>query len=352
MKQQIRFLTTPDNVMLAWAEAGQGQPLVKASNWLTHLEYDWESPVWKHWTEFFAQHFRYIRYDERGCGLTDWHVGDLSFSRWPQDLEAVTDAADINQPFTLLGISQGAATAVAYAVQYPERVSKLILYGGYAAGARKRNEKDWEQLYQSIEQLARFGWDRQNPAFRQVFTSRFIPEGNEEQMEWFNELCRKSTTPAIAAELIAVRAEVDVHDLLPQVTVPTLVVHACDDEVVPFSEGKKLASGIPNARFVQLDSCNHVLLEHEQAWREFKAAVLEFIGHEVLDSEVLQRLSKRERDILLLLTGGNTNAQIGWELNIAEKTVRNHISNLYAKLGIHSRAQAIVLAHEYGLYPR
>lgn len=346
MKQSVRFLTTPDHITLAWAETGGGPALVKASNWLTHLEYDWESPVWRHWTEFFAGHFRYVRYDERGCGMTDRDVGDLSLWRWTDDLEAVVAAAKVDDKFILIGCSQGAAIALDYVVRHPERVSRLVLYGGYAAGAKRRDEETWAHFYEGMERLSRFGWDKANPTFRQVFTSRFIPEGSEEQIEWFNELCRKTTTPDIAAKLISVRAEVDVHHLLTQVQTPTLVLHAVDDEVVPFSEGKKLAAGIPNAEMIQLDSRNHILLEHEPAWQQFCGAVLDFTGQSTQKADMLDSLSGREREIFESLAQGRTNAEIGWELNISEKTVRNHITHIYAKLGVRNRARAIALANE------
>lgn len=353
MKQRLHFVRTGDEVNLAWAEAGHGMPLVKASNWLTHLEYDWESPVWRHWTRFFAAHFHYLRYDERGNGMSDWEVGDLSFPRWLGDLEAVVDAAAFVRPFVLLGISQGAATAVAYAVRHPERVSHLVLYGGYALGAKKRGDSDTAHIYEIMQELARLGWGRNNPVFRQIFTSRFIPEGTEEQIGWFNDLCTKTTRPDIGAALMSARAEVDARELLDQVRVPTLVLHASHDEVVPLSEGERLAHEIPGAKFVLLESRNHILLEHEPAWQQFRQAVLEFTGQDDLagtdGASGLRGLSQREREALALLCEGRSNAQIAWELGIAEKTVRNHVSHLYEKLGVHSRAEAIVLAHKHGL---
>ena len=356
MNQRIYLRSTGDGVTLAWAEAGTGTPLVKASNWLTHLEYDWESPVWRHWTRFFARNFRFVRYDERGCGMTDWEVGDLTFPRWVEDLEAVVAAARLDRPFVLLGVSQGAATAVAYAARHPEQVSHLILYGGYALGAKKRGDPESAQLYEVIQNAARLGWGSDNSAFRQLFTARFIPEGTEEQIRWFNELCAKSTGPEIAAKLFAVRARVDVCELLPQLCVPTLVLHASRDEVVPLAEGKRLASGIPDAVFMQLDSRNHILLEHEPAWQKFQHAVREFTGSHPLPPEPeetsLEGLTQREREALALLCDGCSNAQIAWQLHIAEKTVRNHISRLYSKLGVHSRAQAIVFAHRHRLHDR
>ena len=353
MKQRVHFIRTDDQITLAWAEAGRGMPLVKASNWLTHLEYDWESPVWRHWTRFLAEHFRYIRHDERGCGLTDRNVGDLSCGRWLEDLEQVVDAAAIDRPFALLGISQGAVAAVAYAVRYPERVSHLILYGGYVVGAYRRDEAEGERLYRAVVDSLRAGWGSDNPVFRQIFTSRFIPEGDAEQVGWFNELCLKTTCSEIGAALMEARAEVDVRELLPQVRVPTLVLHAHRDQVVPFSEGVRLASQIPGAELVHLESCNHILLAHEPAWQHFKDAVLAFTGQDAVaegGGDIrLTSLSPREREILPLLCQGLSNAVIGWQLGISEKTVRNHLSSLYGKLGLHSRAAVIAFAHSHGL---
>lgn len=345
MRQTVRFLTADDGITLAWAEAGRGTPLVRASNWLTHLEYDWESPVWRHWTRFFAGHFRYVRYDERGCGMTDWQVGELSFDRWVGDLSAVIDAAEIKQPMVLFGVSQGAAVAIAYAVAYPQRVSHLVLYGGYAVGAKGRDDADHVAAYQAMQELARVGWSKSNPVFRQVFTSRFIPEGTDEQVDWFNELCVRTTTPELAYQLLDARAEVDIGELLPQVRTPTLVLHADRDEVIPVAEGKRLAREIPDARFVALDSRNHVLLEDEPAWRDFQEAVLEFTGVEsAADSTLTAALTHRERQAFELLCAGRSNLAIAHALDISEKTVRNHVSHIYAKLGVSSRAEAIVLA--------
>jgi pimeloyl-ACP methyl ester carboxylesterase/DNA-binding CsgD family transcriptional regulator len=349
MKQCIRYVLTQDQVQLAWAEAGRGPPLVKAATWLTHLQYDLESPVWAHWIRFFAEHFRYIRYDERGCGMSDRNAGDLAQEHWLEDLENVIDAAAIDRPAALLGISQGAATAIRYAVRYPQRVSHLILYGGYAVGGLKTDDPQRRALYQAVMEVVGIGWGSNNPAFRQLFTARFVPQGTQAQLDWFNDLCRNTTSAANARALLQARGNVDVRDLLAQVRVPTLVLHSCNDQIAPLSQGRWLASHIPGARFVQLDSHNHVLLEHEPAWREFRDAVLEFTGladaEAAAEAGLVAALTARERMALRLLCEGRSNAQIGWQLGIAEKTVRNHVSSLYRKLGVRSRAEAIVLAH-------
>ncbi len=351
IRQRIRYLTTSDAVKLAWAEAGEGPIVVKAANWLTHLEREWESPVWSQWIRFFTGHFRFVRYDERGSGMADRQVGDLSFERWVEDLEAVVEAADIKEPFALLGISQGASVCVAYAARHPERVSRLVLYGGYARGSRKRGQPDGEREHDAIVELARLGWGRDNPAFRRVFTSRFIPEATEEQHRWFAELCRTTTTPEIAAKLLGTRADIDVVDRLAKVRAPTLVIHSRDDAVCPVGEGRLLASAIPGAEFVELDSKNHVLLDGEPAWPTFQRRVLEFMGllpNATDESPAFAALSPREREILSLLTEGLANAQIAERLSVREKTVRNHVSNLFDKLGVGTRAQAIVFARDHG----
>ena len=349
MKQQVRYVAAGDGVQLAWAELGRGPPLVKAATWLTHLQYDTESPVWAHWVRFFGEHFRYVRYDERGCGMSDWTAGELALPRWVEDLESVIDAAGIDRPVALLGISQGAATAIRYAVRHPRRVSHLILYGGYAMGGLRGDDPERAALFRAVMDVVALGWGSDNPAFRRLFAERFVPEGSAEQLAWFNQLCRRTTSPANAAALLQARGSIDVRDQLGQVRVPTLVLHANRDQIAPLSQGRMLASRIPGARFVQLDSCNHVLLEHEPAWREFQDAVLDFTGLARRDARADagnatrdEVLTARERAVLAQLCEGRSNAQIGWQLGIAEKTVRNHVSALYRKLGVRSRAEAIV----------
>jgi DNA-binding NarL/FixJ family response regulator len=282
--------------------------------------------------------------------MTDWNVRDLSMPRWLEDLEAVVDAAQPEEPFVLMGISQGAATCVNYALKYPERVSKLILYGSYARGAFRRDDHDAQRMYRAMVDLVQLGWNSDNPTFRQVFTSRFIPGGSDEQLDWFNELCRKTTSAELAERLLEARAAVDITSQLADVTTPTLVLHSRDDQVVPITEGRIMAAGIPSAEFVELESKNHVLLENEPAWKRFCDEVLDFAGvrSEQLSDPVFGSLSKREVEILTLITEGLGNAEIAERLSISEKTVRNHVSNVFDKLGVWTRAQAIVLARDRG----
>jgi pimeloyl-ACP methyl ester carboxylesterase/DNA-binding CsgD family transcriptional regulator len=348
IRQRVRYTTAADGARLAWAEAGTGAPIVKAANWLTHLEYEWSSPLWKHWLQFFTTLGRFVRYDERGCGLSDWTSVPLTLDLWVSDLAQVIDAAQPAAPVTLLGISQGAATCITYAVRHPERVARLVIYGGYAHGADLRGTPADRAAYHAMLELARVAWDRENPSFRQVFTSRFIPGATADQLAWFNELCLKCTRGEIAAELLAARATVDVSALLPEVAVPTLVLHSRRDEVIPLSEGRLLAAGIPGAEFVELDSRNHVLLEHEPAWSQFRDAVAAFVVGRGAAASPFAALSVREREVLASMADGLSNAEIAARLGISEKTVRNHASAVFDKLGVASRAQAIVVARDGG----
>jgi pimeloyl-ACP methyl ester carboxylesterase/DNA-binding CsgD family transcriptional regulator len=324
---------------------------VKASNWMTHLEFEWESPVWRHWMRFLSSHFRFVRYDERGCGMSDREPPTISLPQWVSDLEDVCDAAKPEGPFFLLGISQGAHACISYAVRHPERVSRMILYGGYARGFFRRDNPAAEREYRAILEVMRVGWGKENPMFRQIFTSRFIPEGTAEQLGWFNELCRKTIAPAMAADLSEMRGNIDIVDLLGKVRVPTLVIHGREDNVVPLAEGRLMASSIPGAQFVELESKNHILLEAEPAWTRFQQATLEFLGvtaPSTIEDTAFAALSPREREILALINEGLGNAEIGERLSISEKTVRNHISNVYDKLGVWNRAQAMVFARDHG----
>lgn len=351
MRQSIRLTKSIDGTTIAWADAGRGAPLVKASNWLTHLEHDLTSPLWRHWMRFFADHFRFIRYDERGCGMSEWDVGDLSIERSTEDLESVVAVARPQTPFVLLGISQGGAVAIRYAVAHPENVSHLILYGAYARG-RALQSPEVEQRYRAIIALTRLGWGQDNPVYRQVFTSRFVPEATEEQIRWFNELCCRTAKPETAARIMESRLHLDVAGLLPRVSVPTLVLHARNDEAVALSQGRMIAAGIPGAEFVELDSRNHILFEREPAWERFKQAVLSFTGRPAeaaADDPAFAALSPREREVLAGIAEGRTNSEIGKRLFISEKTVRNHVTRVFDKLGVRSRAQAIVLAKDRGL---
>jgi len=280
MEQQIHFCTTDDRVRIAYATVGEGPPLVKAANWLSHLEFDWSSPIWRHLLAEFARDHTFIRYDERGNGLSDWNVEDLSFEKFVEDLESVVEAAGVDR-FPLLGISQGGAVAIAYAVRHPERVSRLILYGSYAQGWVARELPEEIELRQAQLTLVKLGWGKDNPAFRQVWTTLYAPDATPEQQQSFNDLQRVSTSADNAVKLMNVMSRIDVVDLLPQVNVPTLVLHCRDESGVPFEQGRLLAASIPGAQFVPLHGRNHLLLEGDPSWGKFVKEVRRFLGTEL-----------------------------------------------------------------------
>ncbi len=277
LEQEIRFCTAHDGVQIAYATVGQGPPIVKAPNWLNHLEYDWQSPIWRHLLVALARDHTLIRFDQRGNGLSDWDVEDISHDAFVSDLESVVEAAGLDC-FPLLGISQGCGISIRYAAQNPGRVSRLILYGGYSRGRAKRGSPALVQQMEAEQTLIRQGWGQQNPAFRQFFTSTFVPDGTPEQMAWFNELQRLTTSPENAARIRATNDNADVTEFLSRGAVPTLVLHCRDDAVVPFEEGRQLAAMIPGARFVALEGRNHLILEGEPAWPRFIDEVRAFLA--------------------------------------------------------------------------
>lgn len=282
--QEIRFCTTRDGVRLAYAFTGDGPPLVKVANWLSHLDYDRESPVWRHWLVELSRRFRLVRYDERGCGLSDWDIPRFTFEDWVDDLATVVDAAGLDR-FPLLGLSQGAPVAVAYAVRHPERVSHLVLLGGFAQGRRRRaRSPDEVALAEARIELVRWGWGRPDPTYRQVFVARFLPDGTQEEWRDFDELQRRSTSPENAWRFLEVFADIDVSDLARRVTAPTLVLGARREPDDVFEQSRVLASLIPDSRLVPLDSCNHLLPERDPAWPQFLAEIDRFLvtgtGHD------------------------------------------------------------------------
>jgi pimeloyl-ACP methyl ester carboxylesterase len=351
LKQAIRFCRADDGLRLAYSTMGKGPPLVRAAHYLTHLEYDLRSPLWRPWIAELSHHHTLVRYDPRGCGLSDRETGNLSLDRWVADLEAVVDAAGLER-FALLGASQSGAIAVAYAARHPERVTRMVIYGGFLRGAMRRNPtpeqvRQWQMMLGLVE----LGWGQDNPAFRQMFTSFLIPGGTPEQMRSLNELERASTTPECAARILASVHEYDATEFAPRVACPTLVMHARGDVRAPLEEGRRLAALVPGARFVTLDTDNHILLEQEPAFAQFIAEVHEFLAAGEAPGRrdaAFPALTPREREILELVAHGLDNEVIAGRLGLSEKTVRNHITPIFDKLGIATRAQAIVRAREAG----
>lgn len=358
------FCRTRRDVTIAWARSGSGPPLVKAANWLSHLEHDWTSPVWRPLLERLGRHHTVIRYDERGCGLSDREVDDLSFEAWVEDLEAVVDAAGLER-FPLLGVSQGGPIAIAYAARHPERVSRLILYGTYLRGRLKRDPSPSErEEAETLVQLVRVGWGKDTDAYRRVFASLFWPEASLEQMSAFAELQRVSASPETAARIVEGFDRVDVSELAPQVAVPALVLHVEGEARIPFEEGRSVAAAIPDATLVPLPGVNHVLTPEDPAFGLFLERVAAFLdvdararedgdrGREGAPAAALpaglDELTPREEEVLELLARGLDNRSIADGLSISSKTVRNHVSNIFAKLGVGHRGEAVVRARELG----
>jgi pimeloyl-ACP methyl ester carboxylesterase/DNA-binding CsgD family transcriptional regulator len=348
---RIGFCNATDGLSLAYGVHGSGPPLIKAANWLTHIELDWENPVWRHWLTALGERHTVVRYDERGCGLSERDVGDdpnaFSYERWLADLETIVDASGFER-FAMLGISQGAALATGYAVAHPERVTHLVLYGGFVRGRAHRGPKQRARM-ELMSQVIRNGWGEDNPAFRRVVSTLFLPEGTEEQMAWFDRLERTSTSPETAARIWEARAHMNVTHLAPLVQAPTLVLHARGDAAVPFQEGRLIASLIPDAHFVPLESINHILLEGEPAWSEFLRNVNQFLDgdEERPAAPPAWDLSDREEQVLALVAEGLSNDEIAERLYLSSRTVERHLSNVYTKLGLSGKAARAAAAARY-----
>jgi pimeloyl-ACP methyl ester carboxylesterase/DNA-binding CsgD family transcriptional regulator len=347
VEQRIGFCTAPDGVRLAYGVSGSGPAIVRPSTWLTHLERDWASPVWRHWLEELGRANTLVRYDERGCGLSDREVGELSPQVWLSDLETVVEAAGLDT-FDLLGISHSGPTAIEYAVRHPERVRRLLLYGTYLRGRLRRSEAERREA-EMLVSLVRTGWGTpSSSAFRRAFAQLFVPDGTPEQWDWFVELQRSSSSAETAARIRETRGGIDVTDIASSVATPTMVVHARGDAVVPFEEGRLVAAAIPGARFVPIEGRNHILLADEPAWGEFVAAFRSFIAPEApAAGPALAELSARERDVLRLVAEGLDNEAIATRLVLSVRTVERHLSNVYAKLGVSGRSARAAAAARF-----
>ena len=277
-EQVIRFCRATDGCRIAYATAGSGPPLLKAANWISHLALEWESPVWSHWWEGLTREHELIRYDERGCGLSDWDMPTSTFEDWVEDLETVVDAVGLER-FPLLGISQGGAVAIAYAARHPERVSRLLLAGAYARGRAVRATDPEEQAVAALDlNLARVGWGQQDPSYLQVFASQFLPDATEQERAEFTRFQRATASPANGVRFLEEFSRIDVAEVAGEVTCPTLIVHNRGDLRVPMSQAAELAELIPDSRLVLLDSRNHLLTASEPAWPIFLGHVDAFLA--------------------------------------------------------------------------
>jgi pimeloyl-ACP methyl ester carboxylesterase/DNA-binding CsgD family transcriptional regulator len=351
MRTQVRFCTSGDGVRLAYAISGKGPPLVRAPHWFTHLELDWTNPAMRPWVEDLSSRYTLLRFDQRGTGLSQRELPEISFEAHVRDLEAVIDAAGFER-FALLGLSQGAANAIAYAARHPGRVSHLILHGGFVRGwAKRRDNPEHLENRRTQIKLIELGWGSDDPSFRQVFSTQFMPDAPIEAIRAFNDFMPLTSSPKTAAAIFERNGLIDVQEEARRVGCPTLVLHGRGDLRIPIEEGRIAAGLIPGARFITLETRNHLMMQDEPAWQEFLDALAEFYpaAAAAAPAGVFPALTAREREVLELIAQGLDNAQIAARLELSEKTVRNNITHIFDKIEVENRSQAIVLAREAGL---
>jgi pimeloyl-ACP methyl ester carboxylesterase/DNA-binding CsgD family transcriptional regulator len=337
--QELRFVRGFGGARIAYASHGSGPPLIVVSCWLSHLQHDWQSPVWRHFLEGLGAFSTLVRYDERGFGMSDWNVSDFSIDARLGDLEAIVSALGYDR-FALLGMSHGSSVAMAYAGRHPERVTRLVLYGT-VCGERVEMVGERGEYEETLRGMIKVGWAREEPHFRRFFTQHFIPDATEEQMRWFDELQRMSTSTENYLAARKAKLNDDITADLPRITAPTLIMHAVGDQQVTFENAGKVAALVPDARVVPLDSRNHILLGGEPAWARFVDEVREFLEPDRRalasagrDPLPLGELSARELAVLRLAAEGRPNAEIAAELGLSPRTVERHLSNAYGKLGV------------------
>jgi len=347
--QQIRFCTSRDGTRIAYAVCGSGPPLVFVAHFIHHLTFDWDSPVWRPWIAALARRHTLIRYDFRGVGLSDRDDVEFSFEKLVQDFEAVVKAAGVER-FALFAMTAGARVVMPFVVSNPEQVSRLILYGTSPSGPLTRSAPPDQVENMRLQLKAmELGWQQEIPGYGTFFTALHIPDATAEQSCSFNDLLRLTTSPRNAVELLRTLVQSDMRDLLPQVRCPTLVLHARRSAVLRFDDGRTVAALVPDARFVPLETRNHILLAHEPAWQQFISEIEDFLPiSEGAPAPLFDDLTARERDILELVAQGLSNDQVSSRLKISEKTVRNHVSTVLSKLGARSRAQAVAVARDAG----
>jgi pimeloyl-ACP methyl ester carboxylesterase/DNA-binding CsgD family transcriptional regulator len=350
VRQQIRFCSAPDGTKLAYATSGEGLPLVMSATWLTHLEHQWRSLAWKPWLEEFCGRYTVLRYDSRGCGLSDRELADATFDTWVSDFETVIDAAGFER-FDLVGTCQGGPIVLEYARRHPERVNHLVLYGTYARGRFKRSNLPGQaEKARVMLDLIRLGWGQEQHEFARVWATQFQPGGTLEHLRSWCEQQHHATCAENAERLLSISWDLDMTETARSIKVPTLVIHVEGDRVVPIEEGRYLAGLIPGCRFVQLDGENHMPIGTEPAWKRVTEEVRGFLGAgNARRALPLGELTGREREVLECIARGFDNAEIARALSLSEKTVRNHITRVFDKIGAEHRYQAIVMAREAGL---
>lgn len=345
---QVRFCKSFDGTRLAFTVSGRGPPVLLLPSWLSNLDYQWRSTAWRPWLDALSDHYTLIRYDPRGCGLSDRDISDLTYDSWVRDVDAVLDAAGMGN-VSLVGICQGGAIAISYAALNPGRINRLVLYGTYARGRDRRGNVPLEpEKAKVMLEMLELGWADEDSAFMRAFATQFQPDGAIEHLRSWCELQRQATTASHAVALTRIMFDIDVVEDARKIGCPTLVAHAKDDAVVPFGEGRLLAQTIPGATFLALPSRNHFMLAKEPAWGELVGALVSFLPREHQADGPFADLSQRERQVLQGVADGLDNHEIGAALEISEKTVRNHVSGILAKLGVRSRAKAVVAAIRAG----
>ena len=352
LRPEIRFCAAPDGVKLAVGSYGSGAPLVRAATWLTHVEHDATNPLTRHWCEELSRSHRYIAYDGRGCGLSDRGPRDVSPEAWLSDLEAVVDAMGLAR-FPLLGLSMGAPIAVAYAVKHPDRVSRLLLVGGFHRSYLSSSNPDPRVLAEAdvLLKSARLGWGTGSAALRQVFLAKLIGEATEAQRQAFDEHQRVTSSPEMAERYLRAMFALDVKELAPRVTCPTLVFHSRGDQLIFFEQGRKLATLIAGARFVPLDSKNHLPFPDEPAWHAFLAEAGPFLAAERAGAgaSTAPALTARQLEVLRAVARGLTDKEVARELSLSPRTVEMHVARVLAALECANRAQAVGKAKGLGI---
>jgi pimeloyl-ACP methyl ester carboxylesterase/DNA-binding CsgD family transcriptional regulator len=348
----IRFCASRDGTRIAFATGGSGPPLVRAAHWLSHLNHEKRCPLWGPWVSLLGRRHKLIRYDGRGCGLSDRDAADFSLDRCVEDLEAVVEACNVGR-FVLFGATIGGITALTYAARHPERVSHLVVVGGFAVGRMARDPPELIEQTAIELKAIELGWGNDNPAFRQFITSLLIPDSTLDQARSLNDLMRLASSPQAAIRRLQPYHHVDLREIAASIKCPALIFHSRSDARIPFEQGRALAALIPGARFVPLDSRNHWIVNTEPAWSEFTGALDGFLPRlpqapDAVETALLDALTPRELQVIELVAAGLDNATIGRRLGISEKTVRNHVSTIFSKVGVNSRPQAIVWARDAG----
>jgi pimeloyl-ACP methyl ester carboxylesterase/DNA-binding CsgD family transcriptional regulator len=355
-RQQIRFCASADGTRIAYAICGSGPPLVWVQHWIHHLELDWDSPVWRPWLLLLAKRHTLIRYDWRGCGLSDRERVHFSMDKFAEDLEVVIAASGVD-PFVLFGMAGGgSAIAMSYAVRHPARVAHLVLYGCNTRGPLGDNPtSDQEAEAQARLKVIELGWPNENVGYGQFLASLHIPDSTAEQFRSYNDLARRTSSSASAVGVMNAFNRMNVEQVVPKVGCSTLVIHPRGDSIIPFDQGRKVAASIPRAHFVPLESRNRITLDTEPAWQQFVEALDDFLPTRPVGGRVIPALgdlTAREREILEIVSEGLDNYEIAARFDISEKTVRNHVSIIFSKLQVKSRAQAVALARDAGIGSR